>query len=237
MNHNVSRVAVSLMLAVSIAGCATVLLSSAPVSKTVTQSSLAFEDIVVAIGRVDGGDDSASLPEGQSLVFIGLDKAYVVKKGAVDLSAIAFGVNGDHVAVNAGGPIKFVINGDKFYGVVRIVYRNHAAEVTDEERRILRSLKFHEERERVGLWTTRAIFWREIYLAGEVYGLGSEFSLPLQNLKRVRQVQFYELGESITVTDSRRVSDKFAALPLAVMFDVVTFPIQTMFLASRLAQE
>ena len=109
-------------------------------------------------------------------------------------------------------------------------YSNDSGTYSAEEIDNLKSLQFSEEMEsgRIRVWRHKKIFTKKIPVEGVMYAQAKNLSEIKSKFKQERTVGFFKETVEDKV-DPRRVMTKISALPFAIVFDVITLPLQVLF--------
>lgn len=209
-------------------GCATVLLGGGAYRPR-TAHTLIREDSVVAIGRAVLPDNPK---ESRGLVIVGLKNSYLLTRGADEIAAIASSLDGNFVRVNYQNDLfihdrdlVLTASDDGFYGVVEIGYLNDSNVYSPSELANLKRLGFNGEEIPAFLYGTKTIFRKQISLKGSIYQLPANLGEIQSKFKAQRRIKIYSEHQE-TSLDLETVT----FLPLAIMFDVATFPLQALLL-------
>ena len=218
---------INIILITLLQGCATALLSQAPVTSKKVQYSTFSHDLIRAVGY--------PLENGQrvsGILLIGDKFSYLVSRGQDRVEIMMSNLNHDHVILE--DQISLIKNIDKFHGHVRFNYNVNLDYSSDEISALSRLCKTQKLQGRwFGLGDPQISYYDcEVFIAGTIFsnhennpGDGIEF----QNGRRVILLVNDGTIESI---DTAKVSDKLFALPFAVGFDIVTAPLQIFLLSN-----
>lgn len=212
-------------------GCATILLGGSAYRPR-TAHTLIHEDSVVAIGRGVLPDNPK---ESRGLVIVGLKNSYLLTRGADEIAAIASSLDGNFVRVNYRDELNFdfthdhdlvlIASSDGFYGVIEIGYLNDSNVYSPSELANLKRLGFNREEIPAFLYGTKTIFRKQISLKGSIYQLPASLGELQSKFKTERRIKIYSEHQENSL-DLETVT----FLPLAIMFDVATFPLQALLL-------
>ena len=219
---------VSILVAFSMSGCATILISTAPVTETVTKRILVFDDEIVAIGR-PGDKDADTVNQG--LIIVGVKKAYLLSDGAEDINNILKSLNNKSLSTYRDKDIELTIDKDRFQGLITITYTNNDGQYTQEEEGQLKLLKFYKTYTDDLFGQKKYFFKKNIEIQGTIYAKPDNSEVIQAHFSRPRNVKFFTTSASSEI-DTKQVLSKLSALPVTIMFDAITLPFQVLFLST-----
>ncbi len=228
------RMGLAVFLVTQLSGCATFLVligngslfgGSEPLVSEVSEQVLVMEDELVALGH----PKSSARSDSALIAIVGKKNTYVMDKGgeqlqhiisSLDRSLIRVGYNEQPIEFNLSSAQDAQGNAVQLVkGTVRIAYNKPEAQLTAAELTQLKQLNFS---------VSPKLATGYIDFSGYVYP-------PANNLSEI-QTQFlksYPIKFSKTVTHTEHDVLRIVALPFAVGFDVVTFPLQFLFFATQ----
>jgi len=205
-------------------GCVgTGLLLMSPVSDSQTKTTVIMEDSILAVGIPDIKEQQN---KERDLVFVGLKHSYVVKSGADMLKEIVSSLDGNYIEINNGKTIEFEVDENGFHGSLDITYLKNSEKYSDEEKKVITNLAFcpcSEMRSNYSHQRGQQTYSKHIVIKGIIYPKAKNLNDIQSKFKKSRSVRFIAKHTETTV-DSKKIAYKIFMLPVAVAFDVITFP-------------
>lgn len=205
-------------------GCATALLSSAPVTSTVVKQRTIDQDVVRAIGYPTNVGERV-----EGLVLLGDKYTYWITAGDKKIKLMAKQLNPKYIEMEDVTTI--IVEADKFSGKLSFAYDNGGSDYSASEINDLNKLCTKEALPGKWFGFGKHVYYRcWIYVSGSLYSGRTSTFQGVSNLTKGRSVRLASIEESTTIVDSRKVVDKLTALPFTVAFDLLTLPLQVIFL-------
>lgn len=209
-------------------GCATALLSQAPVTSTETKRSVYAKDIIRAIGHPNENGERVG-----GLVLLGDNFSYLLTKGEDKINLIVNDLNPEYL--NMENVTTLVKNGNNFSGRLNFKYdkyRNYSMQETNALNKLCNKKTIPGKW--FGFGEPQVYYdycW--VYVNGSIFASQKSTLSDDVKLKEGRRIVLMVNEGSETSIDGKKVVDKLFALPFAVAFDLVTSPLQVFFLSSQ----
>jgi uncharacterized protein YceK len=199
-------------------GCATAYISSQPVTSSKRTNTLFMEDEVIAVAAAK--ESTVQSTKGD-MVLIGKSNTYHITKGNQEIKTL-MELDPDGLKINRDEPIQLTIHEGKFSGVLNVTYTKSAYSDVDIGRLVKQGFN------RVKLTNSGEYYSTSFRIDGTVYAKVDD--VPQTAFSKGRKVQFYTEKWERTVNASQ-VLNKATDLPFAIIFDVITLPVQALILA------
>lgn len=208
------------------------LLSTAPVTETVTKKILVFEDEIVAVGR-PGEKDADSVNQG--LIIVGVKKVYLLTNGLEEIDNMLKSLDNKFLSTNRDKDIELTIDKDHFQGLITITYTNNDGQYTQQEEAQFKHLKFYRTYTDDSFGQKKYFFKKNVEISGTLYAKPDNLEAIQANFSRPRNVKFFTTSASSEI-DTKLVLGKLSALPVTIMFDAITLPFQVLFFSAIIHQ-
>ncbi len=216
MNPNYHRRAtalgVSLLALVGGGGCATALTMSGSKGTTITKpGDLVLDDTIVALGRPDAAF-AKQINNPRAIAFFGKANTYLLVTGGERLLGFAQDLDSKKIALIKDSGMLF-LKDKTVWGSLKFTYT--APSISADEEARLRKAGFTK--------TANAdVYAATVYIQGAVYPAMSLGSQTSGSLHQARELSF----RSAPTTETKPDLSKIITLPLAVVVDIVTAPLQ-----------
>lgn len=207
---------------IALTGCMTIKTSNMTDRSWEFHSTPLATDDLVAIGKLDpNAETQLDIPGG--LVLIGTTQSYVITRGSTELEAVAKSSFGSEIEIlekyNESNS-QLYLEKRKFWGAVELrITRDQA--FSQREKDELANLGF-EIKETYRIRSDPYVYTKSIKLEGITIAPIKTPDGAAQNLTRPRKIAFYPPQDQ----DAPPSLERYAALPLAVAFDLITAPLQ-----------
>ncbi len=215
------------LLIVLLQGCATTLLLSQPATSTKTIQSVFAHDVIRAIGYPKGNSENIG-----GLVLLGDNFSYLLTEGDKKIELIVSELNPKYL--NMEDETTLVKKGNNFSGRLNFKYDSNGEEYSAKETNALRSLC--NERAEPGKWFGfgQHVFYEcRVNVSGSLFASEKSTFSESTKIKEGRRVVLVVNEGTKTSVDAEKVADKLLALPVTVVFDLVTLPLQLLFLTEQ----
>ncbi|RIX42568.1 MAG: hypothetical protein D3M94_18735 [Rhodocyclales bacterium GT-UBC] len=207
---------------ISLAGCTTFLASEMESRDPNFHSQPSASDQLVAIGKLDkNAEKELDIPGG--LVLIGHKQSYLITKGGGELEAIAkasFGPDVEILERYHDSNSHLYLDKRKFWGKVALRI-NRDQDYSPEQQLELANMGF-DKKETASSRKNRNVYTKSIDLEGVTIAPIKVPDSLAQHLSHSRSIAFYPPENQ----EAPPNLEKYLALPLAMVVDVVTAPIQ-----------
>ncbi len=196
-----------------------------PVSDSQTIKTVIMEDSVIAVGSPDA--KNRQIDNEKDLVFVGLKYSYIVKSGSDILKKILSSLDGgNYIGINNNETVEFEIDEDGFHGSLDIYYLKELERYSNKERTIIKDLEFCLcPKTKNNLYQEKQIYSKHVIIKGTIYPKAGNLNDIKSKFKKSRLVRFISKKTETTV-NSKDIVYKIFMLPVALTFDVITFPFQ-----------
>ncbi|MEN8941069.1 hypothetical protein [Acinetobacter baumannii] len=201
-------------------GCASLTLESKyPTNDYKTDYTILQKDIIIGLGETRSNDEQSS----QTLL-IGEQYNYLLKEGGHDLLNIMQKLPEQDRVISNKLPLQLeVYNDNVFYGQIQFYHPVPINQLSSKKQQELMALGFTEESLSIDGKGKDLFLSKNIPIEGSIYE-GSHHTDPLQ-LRGTIPIILQERNLTIQENKSNILKKKLLS-PLALVFDIITFPIQ-----------
>jgi hypothetical protein len=204
-------------------GCMTAIVSSTPVSSSKHVRTYILEDEVIAVATA-----KEATGEGNSgdIVLVGKSNSYHLVRGNEEIKTL-MELDASAIKINNEQPIELKLSDDKFDGYIQVTYTK--SDYSNEE---VSKLTLDGFRKLVGAKNSSPYYSKSVLIIGTVYAKYD--SVPPSAISKSRKIKFYTEKFEKTVNTDKAIK-KAMELPIAIIFDVITAPIQAILLVGAVA--
>ena len=200
-------------------GCATAMLATAPLQSSSTEREFLHDDIITTVGQVREHDN---------LILFGQQNTYVMTNadGVTALKQL-MKLDAKKISLNNDQEINLNVTGNRFSSMLTVRYYSDDV-TTHDELLAMKTIGFQQ----VGKTARGMEHLKRIKAVGTVYAKYAQIPDNNTQLQKAREIKVYSVTTHNNV-DTKRALDMAATLPLTVTFDLVTLPLQLIFLTSQ----
>lgn len=201
-------------MAMILGGCMTSMVggNSTYVSPRITRQAL-YEDTIVAMGQSK---------ESKELVLLGKQKTYLITKGSNKLAYLAT-LEPEGIKINNDELIVLDFKNNTFTSELQVKY------IPKKPTMDLYKKMMSEGYELIGYFQDKFYFKSTFTISGKIYDKSEKY-VAAYNLSHGRGIRVDNLTTESDKNSETR-PDKFVTVPLAITIDVITLPLQLMFLS------
>lgn len=205
-----------LVLAMTLSGCATSLLSTAlPNESSQVQTTTLKTDQILALGQAFQNEKS------QGLIFIGQDFNYLMTEGSTELLKLLHAIPTEQRSLTSPSPLVLTMDDpNHFRGVLKIRYHTRMVDLNPKQKELLKSLGFRQNFDLIQNQETVPYPYINVFFKGQLYQ-----ALDQQKIQQKLAHPYpISLQQQTTITTKHPVkrATRMVLYPLAMVFDVVT---------------
>lgn len=204
-------------------GCATAIISSMPVSSSKHVRTYVLEDEVIAVAVVKESTEEGNKGD---IVLVGKSNSYHLVRGNEEIKTL-MELDASAIKINNEQPIELKLNDDKFDGYIKVTYTK--SDYSNEE---VSKLTLDGFRKSAITRGSTPFYSKSVLIIGNVYAKYD--GVPSSAISKGRKIKFYTEKFETTVSTDKAIK-KAMDLPIAIMFDVITAPIQAILLVGAVA--
>jgi len=204
-------------------GCATAIVSSMPVSSSKHVRTYVLEDEVIAVAVVKESTEEGNKGD---IVLVGKGNSYHLVRGNEEIKTL-MELDASAIKINNEQPIELKLNDDKLDGYIQVTYTKN--DYSNEE---VSKLTLDGFRKSAITRDSTPSYSKSVLIIGTVYAKYD--GVPPSAISKGRKIKFYTEKFETTVSTDKAIK-KAMDLPIAIMFDVITAPIQAILLVGAVA--